>query len=152
MMLSYAVEQWPDAAAEIMALWPAHNAEVAATDDRDHLAPDLDRYMALHAAGKLHVVVARKDGAVIGYLFACVETHLHRRNTLCGFYDIYFVAPEHRKGWAGVHLFKVAERTLRARGVVKLHTGTKLWKDVGVLFERMGWKETERLFTKNIGN
>lgn len=149
-MITYAVEAWPDAAAEIMPLWDAHNAEVAAKDDKARLAPDLDRYMALHLAGKLHIVVAREAGAVIGYLFAAVETHLHRRNTLCAFYDLYYVKPEHRRGWTGIHLFKEAERSLKARGVVKLHTGTKLWKDVGRLFERMGWDETERLFTKSL--
>jgi GNAT superfamily N-acetyltransferase len=147
-MITYAVEQWPQAAPEIMPLWAAHNSEIAAEHDKPLLDPDLGRYMALHRAGKLHVVVAREAGKVIGYLFAAVETHLHRRTTLCAFYDLYYVRPEHRRGWTGIHLFKEAERTLRARGVKRLNTGTKLWKDVGKLFERMGWQETERLFTK----
>ncbi|MDB5595746.1 MAG: hypothetical protein JWM36_2707 [Hyphomicrobiales bacterium] len=147
-MISYAVEEWPEAMAEIMPMWTAHNAEIAAEHDKPLLDPDLGRYMALHQAGKLHVIVPRESGEVIGYLFAAVETHLNRRTTLCAFYDLYYVRPEHRRGWTGVHLFKEAERTLKARGVKRLNTGTKLWKDVGTLLERMGWQETERLFTK----
>lgn len=150
-MITYAVEQWTDCAGEIIPLWEAHNAEIAAADDRVRLAPDYDRYLGQHLRGSLHILVAREAGAVVGYLFAIVETHLHRRNTLCAFFDIYYLKPSHRKGWAGVRLFKEAERTLTARGVQKMHTGTKLWKDVGLIFERLGWIETERLYTKSLG-
>ena len=150
-MLTYSVESWPDVSNEIIPLWQAHNAEVAALDDRALLDPDFDRYMRLHLSGGLHVIAAREAGEVVGYLFAVVETHLHRKSTLCAFFDAYYVKPEHRRGWAGINLFKAAERTLKARGVRKMHTGTKLWKDVGLLFERLGWMETERLFTKTIG-
>jgi hypothetical protein len=37
---------------------------------------------------------------------------------------------------------------LHDAGVASSPAGTKLWKDVSKLFERMGWQETERPFTK----
>lgn len=151
-MLTYVVEPWATVRGEIGPLWRRHYAEIAADQQRIALDPDFARYSASAANGSLHIVVAREAGQMVGYVFAFVETHLHYRSTLCGFYDIYWLAPEARKGSAGVKLLKEAERTLKARGVKKIFTGTKLWKDVGRIFERHGWNETERLYSKWIGD
>jgi hypothetical protein len=49
-------------------------------------------------------------------------------------------------------LFANAEKALKARGVQRLFTGTKLSKDASLIFERGGWNESERLFIKYIGD
>lgn len=130
------------------ALWPAHWEEVAINRDSIKLAPDYQSYEAFADAGALHIVTAREAGKIVGYLINIVRPHLHYKNDLHGFADVYYIQPEHRQGWAGVKLFKYAEKTLEARGVKKLFMGTKLHLDMSRLFERMGWHETERLFTK----
>jgi L-amino acid N-acyltransferase YncA len=151
MNVTYATEQWSDVWREMAPLWEAHWLEVALDHEAVPLAPDIAAYDALEAAGMLNVLVARKAGQVIGYHLAIVKPHLHYKNSLHSFTDIYYVAPEHRQGMTGVKLFKEAEKSLAKRGVKKMVSGTKMSLDMGKIFERLGWRETERTYTKCIG-
>lgn len=157
-MITYLVEPWSLIRSEIIPLWEKHYDELVHDKDRIPLAPDFRKYQEYATAGALHIVTARKQGQLIGYVFAIVTPHLHYATTLCGFWDLYYVLPEHRKGEGlslakhpGKMLFQEAERTLKARGVLKMFSGTKLWRDASCIFEYLGWVETERLFTKWIG-
>lgn len=152
MPITYATEQWPDVVDELQGHWPQHWAEVATHKDKVQLAPNFAEYQRLHDSGQLHVTVARDHGWCVGYLTAIVRPHLHYKNSLSGFYDLYYVEPSHRLWMTGVMLFAEAEKALKARGVERLFTGTKLSKDAAKIFERSGWQETERLFVKWIGD
>lgn len=151
-MTTYAVEAWADVWQEMAPLWPAHFEEVAMHKDQVPLAPDLSAYHAMERDGKLHIVVARKEGAIIGYHITIVRTGLHNVTTLCGYTDIFYCSPEHRTGRTPLRLFQFVEKSLKARGVKKLFTGTKLSLDAGPLFAFMGWQPTETLYTKFIGD
>lgn len=150
-MTTYAVEPWSSLQEEMAPLWVKHWEEVALNRDKMPLSPDFAMYDAMEANNTLHIVVARKEGQIVGYHFTLVHPHLHYSTTLCGITDIYYVSPEHRTGRTPLRLFQHVEKTLKARGVKKLFTGTKVNLDAGPLFEYMGWTETERLFTKYIG-
>jgi GNAT superfamily N-acetyltransferase len=149
-VITYQVEQWRDIVAELEVLWPRHWEEIAINRDTIKLAPDYKSYGEFADAGALHVVTVREAGKVIGYHVSIVRPHLHYRNDLHGFADMYYIEPEHRQGWVGIKLFKTVEKTLKARGVKKIFTATKLHLDVGRLFERLGFHETERLYTKTL--
>lgn len=150
-MITYAVENWFDVKDQMAHLWPIHWAEVATNREQIALDPDFETYAMFANAGVLHIVVARKDGEVIGYHFSLVRPHLHYRQSLSAFTDIYFISPEHRVGRVPLRLFEFVEKTLKARGVQKLFTGTKLSLDAGPLFKHMGWTPTETLYTKYVG-
>lgn len=151
-MITYEVEAWSDVKAEMAPLWVKHWEEVALNRDKMPLAPDFANYDAMEQLGMLHIVVARKEGQIVGYHFTIVRPHLHYVTTLCGQTDIYYIAPDHRTGRTPLRLFQFVEKTLKARGVKKLFTGTKLSLDAGPLFEFMGWHPTETLYTKYIGD
>jgi GNAT superfamily N-acetyltransferase len=119
--------------------------------DRIPLNPNYVEYDRLHETGQLHVTAARHEGKCVGYLTAIVRPHLHYASSLSAFYDLYYVTPKARRGMVGVKLFTEAEAALRARGVERLFTGTKLSKDASLIFERLGWEPAERLFVKWIG-
>ena len=119
--------------------------------DRIKLSPDYGLYEHMQREGQLHIVTVRKDGEIIGYHISIVKPHLHYKESLSGFTDVFFVHPEHRRGRVGLRMFEEVEKTLKARGVEKLFGATKLHLDIGKLYERLGWVETERLFTKFIG-
>lgn len=150
-ILTFAVEPYLEALPELVALWQDHWEEVATDKDKVPLDVDLAAYASHDRAGILHLVVARAAGRVIGYHMTLVRTHLHYASTLCGFTDVYFLDAKYRQGDAGIRLFRKVEQTLKARGVKKLYTGTKTHKDLGRLFEALGWTQTETLFTKYIG-
>ena len=149
--VTFMVERWTDCWSEMSALWREHWEEVAINRDAIQLDPDFAQYVELERTGALHVVVARERGEIVGYHISIVRPHLHYRRSLSAFTDVYFLRASHRQGMTGVRLIKAAEESLRARGVQKMFTGTKLHLDMGPIFERLGWTETERLFTKVIG-
>lgn len=151
MRLTFATEDWSDCVPELVGLWPAHWNEVATHKDKIPLDPNHVEYERCNALGQLHLTAARCNGDLAGYLTAIVRPHLHYAHSLSAFYDLYYLAPPYRRGMNGVRLFKEAERALKARGVERMFTGTKLSKDAGRIFERLGWTETERLFVKWIG-
>lgn len=150
MRVTYTIENWSDAWREMEPHWHAHWLEVALDHDSVPLAPDIESYNTLEKNGNLHLLVVRKDGKIIGYHIAIIRTHLHYKHTLHAFTDIYYVAPEHRQGMTGVKMFKEAEKSLAQRGVKKMVSGTKTSLDMGKIFERLGWRETERTYTKCI--
>jgi len=150
-MITFAVEDWFSVKDEMSHLWPDHWQEVAVNKDAIQLDPDFDTYATFANSGMLHIVVARKEGEIVGYHFSVVRPHLHYRRSLSAFTDIYYIAPAHRTGRTPLRLFQFVEQTLKSRGVQKMFTGTKLSLDAGPLFEHMGWTETERLFVKMIG-
>lgn len=152
MQLTFATEDWSDCVGEMQLLWQDHWNEVATHKDKVALAPNLIEYERANASGQLHLTTARLRGELVGYLSAIVRPHLHYKHSLSAFYDLYYLAPPHRRGANGLHLFREAERALKARGVERLFTGTKLSKDASVIFERQGWLEAERLFVKWIGD
>lgn len=148
MSIAYAVEPWEECWQELQTHWIAHWKEVAVDQESIALNPDLDTLHQMAASRMLHVVTVRADGVLVGYHLAIIRPHLHYKQSLSAFTDIYYVAPEHRKGLVGYRLFQFVEQALKERGVQKMFTGTKLHLDMSRLFERLGWRETERLFTK----
>lgn len=152
MSIGYAVESWEQCWQELQVHWGEHWKEVALDHETIALNPDLDTLHEMANNRMLHVVTVRDAGELVGYHVSIIRPHLHYRQSLSAFTDIYYLAPSHRKGLVGYRLFQFVEQSLKARGVQKMFTGTKLHLDVGPLFERLGWRETERLYTKVIGD
>ncbi len=150
-MITYAVENWHDVKDEAMPLLLRHWDEIAADKAMIPLDIDYDAYDAIEASGMLHILVARSDGEMIGYFVAIVRGHLHYKSTEMAFTDIFFIAPEWRKGLIGVKLFREMEKSLVARGVVKIFGSTKPKLDIGPIFERLGYHVHETVYSKLIG-
>lgn len=148
--VTYAVEPWSEFKRESLHLWSRHWEEIAINRDKIKLAVDYEQYDTMDAKGELHVVVARCEGKIIGYWLGIVRPHLHYIDSLTAFTDVYFIAPEHRKGRAGINLFKFVESSLAARGVQKMFTATKCHLDMSRLFEHLGFTRTEIVYSKVI--
>ena len=146
----YRVERWRDLKREMLPLLQRHWREVALNHTEVPLDIDQERYAELDEEGSLHIVTARRDGLLIGYHVAIISPHLHYKSTLHGITDVYWIAPECRHGVTAMRLFQAVERELKASGVRKLFTATKLHLDQGPLFERLGYKPVERLYAKLI--
>lgn len=150
MTITIQAEPWERAKAEIMAYWWQHWNEIALDKETVKLDPDVRLYDDHAAAGRLHVVTVRKSGELVGYHLTLISPHLHYKSTLCGFVDIYWLRPDCRAGLTGLNLFREVENSLTKRGVRKVYSGTKKHLDAGILFERLGWTEAERLYTKTL--
>lgn len=143
------VEPWRPFFEEARPLMQRHWEEIAVDQGTIKLSLNEERYQAMADGGILHVLAARADGALVGYYIAFLLPHVHYQDAgLMAFTDIYFMLPEFRRGSAGIRLFVEAEKSLRARGVVKTYLSTKVHKDNGPIFEKLGWKLTDRVYTK----
>jgi hypothetical protein len=149
--VSYQVEKLKDVIEELKPFAPLHWGELGLTKDDVPLDMDWDRYLDLESDDRLHLVVVRMDGHVIGYQFTFVGGHFHYKSTLHGIVDLYYLLPQFRKGKVGIDMFKYAESELKKVGVVKVITGCKACipgLDHSKLFEHLGYTLSDYQFIK----
>jgi GNAT superfamily N-acetyltransferase len=132
---------------ELEELFPSHYEELCVTKDFP-LEPDYDAYKNLAQAGMLRCITCRVDGALIGYIVFIVQPHLHYKSCKTAFEDLYFVKKEYRKGRIGIRLFKYAEEVLKQFGVNRIIMHTKVHLDNSKLFEYLGYRHTDKIYTK----
>ncbi len=151
-MITYQVEPWSKALPEMMGLASAHWTETATDKDKIGLDPDLDRYACMESQGFLHVITARKYGELVGYYVWIVDMALHHRTIKVAKGDLYWLRQDCRRGFAGIRLFRKSEEYLKSIGVKKLFDVSTTRKEVGRLFEWLGWTKTETVYCKWIGS
>lgn len=149
MTLVFAEERFEDCQPSLARLLNQHWEEVALNHNEVSLDPDWPRYYALAAAGALHCITIRNsEGVLVGYHVAVKGGHMHYKSTIHLITDVYYVVPEYREGMVLLRLLRFVEKCARAMGVKKLFTATKLHLDMGAVFERAKYRETERLYAK----
>ncbi len=147
-MISYQVELYSSVIDEMKELYEAHWEEVANDKETIKLNPDYTTYFTLEKAGVLHVVSVRDDDKLVGYHMSLIHPHMHYKESLTAFTDIFFIQKDYRKGRVGINLFKFMENSLRAKGVQKIYMGTKLKLDIGPVLDKLGYTAVERIYTK----
>lgn len=154
--LRFQWERFAKIVRELLPLWQRHWKEIAIDRDTIPLEPDFDSYYRLDNDRLLHILTARThDGELVGYSFNIVGPHLHYQSTRTGHTDMFWLAPEHRRGLCGYKLLKYTMAGLKRRGV-KLHTiNFKLgFQDgrVGRLLKRLGYAPSDIIMRKLIGD
>jgi GNAT superfamily N-acetyltransferase len=132
---------------ELQHLLPEHYEELCVTKDFP-LRPDYEAYGRLAVNDMLRCITCRAEGNLIGYIIFIVQPHLHYMTCRTAFEDIYFVKKESRQGRIGIRLFQYAEDALRQDGVNRIILHTKIHLDNSRLFEYLGYKHTDKLYTK----
>lgn len=132
---------------EMQVLFPLHYEELCVTKDFP-LAPDYAAYKRLADMGMLRCITVRADEEIIGYAIFFIQPHLHYMTCKTAFEDLYYIRPDYRKGRVGIRLFKYAEEVLKGIGVNRIIMHTKIHMDNSKLFEYLGYKWTDKLFTK----
>ena len=150
MTLVFAVETLAATRAEAEPLLMRHWDEVALNKETVPLDPDWEMYSRLEAGGIVHVTTARRDGKLVGYAAFLLTNNLHYRTLRVAEGDIFWLAPECRRGRAGIDLMRAAEAQLRDRGVHRIVNKVKLHIDVGPVFEYLGYKPIERIYAKMV--
>ena len=146
-MIEYAVEDPATFIEELKEVIPLHYDELCVTKDFP-LMPDYEGYGRLYVAGMLRCITARDKSGLVGYAIFIVQPHLHYKSCKTAFEDIYFLRKEHRLGRTGIRLFQFAEEALSADGVNRIIMHTKIHMDNSRLFEYLGYKHTDKLYTK----
>lgn len=149
-MITFQHESWDDLARDAKdSIFSRHWEELALNRDAIKLDVDFDLYSRCDKAGTLYVVTARKDGALIGYIFFWVAIHPHYKDFgLQASTDAFYLLPEFRKGGCGARMLMAAENLLQERGVKKVSISTKVHEDHSDIFEALGWKFSDKVFGK----
>lgn len=138
-----------DFLSEMEAIFPEHYEELCVTKDFP-MAPDYDAYKRMVELGMIRVVTVRADKELIGYIIFIIQPHLHYKTCLTAFEDLYYLKKEYRLGRIGIRMFKYAEEVLKRIGVNRIIMHTKVHQDNSKIFEYLGYKNTDKLFTKLI--
>lgn len=150
-MIKFAVEPFSEMYEEMRAyLLMKHWEELALDRDKISLSFNWDLYLAMEKSNSLHVLTVRDGARLVGYFVAFVFPHLHYAEAgIMAHTDVYYLLPEYRTG-NGAKMFCELERTLIQRGVIKIYLSTKVHADHGALFERLGYKQSDKVYTKMV--
>jgi GNAT superfamily N-acetyltransferase len=148
--VTFQEEPFSEVRADIERLMWAHWEEVAGNKDRVPLDPSWDQFEMLDKAGMLHVLTARHGHEMVGYVVHIVVRSMHYRSLMQAHDDAHYLAPEHRRGWTAVKMFRAAEEMLRRHGVNAVSYHTKNREDIhrGPVFTRLGYKPVETIYFK----
>ena len=132
---------------EFMQVLPEHYEELCVTKEFP-FDPDWDMYKAMASAGMLRTITVRNDSELIGYIAFFIQPHPHYKSCKTAYEDVYYIKKEYRKGRIGIKLFQYAEMALKRIGVNRIIVHTKIHLDNSRLLEYLGYRFTDKLFTK----
>lgn len=144
-MIRFSEQKWPDVRGEILALWPAHYAEVYRDDD---YAPDIERYDQMASVGILKVVAARRGAQLVGYVVAMITPHLHSAKRLWAFYDSYYLLPDCRGPGVFDRMLEESERIFQEAGATRHFIASPKHAAQGL--EKRGWTPAENTYIKKV--
>jgi GNAT superfamily N-acetyltransferase len=134
--------------AEAEPLIRAHWNEVGTHRDILQLNPRHDAYRFLEKSGNLEMLVARCDGAIIGYFFLIFTQHPRDISKILAQDDIVYAKPEYRRQLLGFTLTKIALARAETRGFIVAFRA----KDGRCSFlKRLGFSPRDVIWTKVSG-
>lgn len=151
-MITFQLETWPQFFRDVEPLW--RKIELSGTlaeRGQEHIDPNVMAYEQLDNAGKLIIMTARSDGELVGYATSVIHDHPHFKSTKVGFGDASYLAPEHRKGWTGLKLFKLTEKVLRDLKVQRYYLPVFEQGGMEKIFNRLGFKAEHTIHSKWLG-
>ena len=150
--MQFQVEAWSDALPELRKLFPLLWNEVALDKDKLRSECNEELYANMEKMNMLHLVTARIGPLLVGYHLSFITPHMHYKGAgLMAFTDMYFTLPTFRKGGLGAKLLCFLEQSLRERGIVKAYLSHKVAHDRKALFEALGWKHCDAVYSKYLG-
>jgi GNAT superfamily N-acetyltransferase len=108
-----------------------------------------EAYHRLEDLGLLHVLAARRDGLLIGFIFV-VAAVLPHYSTLIAVSESFFVDKDHRKTGAGLRLLRQAEAKAREVGSPVLLVSAPFEGDLFRVLPHVGYTEANRVFVKRV--
>ena len=150
MTLEFSVEAYSEVIEEMRLLYPAHWVESAHDTESIPLDVNYERYLQLESAGLLHVAIARNKGELVGYHIFVVRSPQHHMSTTLAFSDATYLKPKYRIGFNGINFLRFAGDSTRSSGAKGVYMSSTSRKPFGRVLEWIGFKETERVYFKEL--
>lgn len=110
--------------------------------------PNYEQYLSAQDQGNLACVTCRDDGKLVGLTAFFLLPYLYSKFHRIAIEDLYYLAEPYRKGMTGIRLLKEAEKVLKFYGASIINVVSKAHQDRTVLYERLGYRYTEKHFSK----
>jgi GNAT superfamily N-acetyltransferase len=149
MSVTYQEESWQTLWNDGQELFSHHWKELALDQEEIPMDLDYERYSSLGTMGMLFILTVRWNGSLVGYVVVFLMPHFHYKSSgLMALTDMYYLLPRFRRGPIGIKLFTELEKRLKEKGISRAHIGCKVHQDHQLLFESLGWKFTDKTFSK----
>ncbi len=146
-MITYQAEKFTAIRSEIEPHIAAHWQFAASNQEDFGMEVDWGFYEALCRAGRLHVITARRAGALIGYFGCVVTTHPHRKSVLTASSAFLYVAPDPIRGLIMRGVLAESLKYFNGLGVKLYSYRSKNTHNIGKLLEKMGFKPVETVYS-----
>lgn len=117
---------------------PAHQGRLEA-------GIDAEVYKALDAIGALKLIIARREGLMIGYCAIVIRRHLHYK-ALAAFEDVYFVTSSERGNGVGRGLLQTAKAVAANAGAIVSYWMTKEFEPQAKLLKSLGGEKFDSVY------
>lgn len=128
----------------------AHWEEVELDRTEVPLELDFERFRYAEKMAQGRIASLRRADRLVGYAAWTILTATFHRSVLHGFCTALYVEPE-RRGFASLLLLPWCERELYALGVKKTYVAARTPRQCD-LFKKLGYVETETMFSKLLGD
>jgi GNAT superfamily N-acetyltransferase len=142
-MVTFAHELLCEVVQEVQPLLQMHYQELTLHKDVVKLDPQWKEYALLEQLGRFLVFTAREDGDLCGYNAFFLTRHLHYAGLTVAQNDVFFLAPDHRRGTTALRFLRYCEEQLRALGADKLVYHAKLSNNFAPILHRLGYADEE---------
>jgi len=152
-MLTVAPGLFKDHLLELRDMFKAHHVE--STDNHVEFGGIYEeQYLDMEANGLL-LCVSAKDylGRLQGYMSCILYVDPHNRIESCGYIDAFFIGQAYRgpKALKTIkEMFALMEQLCHNNGVTTMRVGTDQRRRVDPLLLRLGYWESDRIYTKKI--
>jgi len=148
-MIAYQEEEFGDFYEESEPIFSKYYKDLVPEHDLP-FDPHYDQYLAAQAQGNLVCVTCRDGGKLVGLTAFFLLPYLYSRQHRLAIEDLYYLAEDYRKGTTGIRLLKEAEKVLKFYGTSIINVVCKAHQDRSTLYERLGYRYTEKHFSKMV--
>lgn len=140
----YQKERFEDIMGELPELFYAHNEEFPDPD----VPMDVDwlKFIKVENGNVLHIMTARKDGKLTGYIFVHLTSTSHHKSTKLAASDLIYVMPRPNRGLILRRLIKETEKMVRDLDAKKLYLIARAGTPTAKLLRAMGYALTEEIY------
>jgi len=149
--LNWGIEPFANIARELPPLFETHWAELEQDGFGLPLNPDWDLMFDMAQLGRLHVMTARWEKHLVGYIFNFVLPHIYTKKDLQAQIHLFYLHPNYRDepGFL-LRWFRANDEFLETLGVKKIYGMTKNNSKAGVIFKRMGYVAVETAWARMV--
>lgn len=132
---------------EVGPLLQAHHAEMGSNMPLD---PDWQQYTLLEQMGRFLIFTGRDDDKLVAYNAFHLIRHLQSRQFTQAMNDVFYVAPEVRRGITAMRFLNYCDGQLTAEGARQIVYFASPHNNLAPLLHRIGYADRQVMVAKTI--